>query len=333
MADKINKEIYTKLANRIYDLDGEVYRVLGSSLGRTFTGNRDTTIRTLSMLMYTKPDGHLLRSELALISNMARTIKDESERSRLMTEYDEILKEIEQLPNMFGSTDIIDAERVALNLAARREKLSENDHLVICISRTQGSAGNDIGFELADKLHINYYDSEIFEQVLKRQEEEKFHIKEKECFTEFDKYGKKRETLKSKLRNMYRYHGLNREDAVFFNMSDLICNLARTEDCIIVGRCADIILRNNYIPHISLFISAPFEVRLQYMMNVREMDQKTAVKFLKKMDRQHKKYYEFYTSEKWGTPENYDLCINSANYGIKETIEIIERLIINRKKA
>lgn len=139
--------------------------------------------------------------------------------------------------------------------------------------------------------------------------------------------------MKSKLRNMYRYHGLNREDAVFFNMSDLICNLARTEDCIIVGRCVDIILRNNYIPHISLFISAPFEVRLQYMMNVREMDQKTAVKFLKKMDRQHKKYYEFYTSEKWGTPENYDLCINSANYEIKETIEIIERLIINRKKA
>ena len=244
-----NKDMYIELANRIYDLDGEVYKCVGSSLGRTFTGSRENTIRALSMLMYTKPDGHLLRSELA------------------------------------------------------------------------------------DKLNINYYDSEIFEQVLKRQEEEKFHIKEKECFTEFDKYGKKRETLKSKLRNMYRYHGLNREDAIFFHMSNLICNLARTEDCIIVGRCADIILRNNYIPHISLFISAPFEMRLHYMMNVREMDQKTAVKFLKKMDRQHKKYYEFYTSEKWGTPENYDLCINSANYGIKETIEIIERLIINRKKA
>ena len=143
MSENINHEIYTELANRIYDLDAEVYHVLGSSLGRTFTGNRDTTIRTLSMLMYTKPDGHLLRSELALISNM---------------EYDEILKAIEQLPNMFGSTDILDAERVALNLAARREKISENDHLVICISRTQGSAGNDIGFGLADKLRINYYD-------------------------------------------------------------------------------------------------------------------------------------------------------------------------------
>ena len=56
MSENINREIYTELANRIYDLDAEVYRVLGSSLGRTFTGNRDTTIRTLSMLMYTKPD-------------------------------------------------------------------------------------------------------------------------------------------------------------------------------------------------------------------------------------------------------------------------------------
>ena len=170
--------------------------------------------------------------------------------------------------------------------------------------------------------------AETFAQKFQgRQEEEKFHIKEKECFTEFDKYGKKRETLKSKLRNMYRYHGLNREDAVFFNMSDLICELARTEDCLIMGRCADAILKNNHIPHISIFISAPFQVRTQHVMDVRNMDMKQAVRFLKKMDKQHKKYYEFYTGEKWGKPENYDLCINSANYGIKETIDVIKRLL------
>lgn len=72
-------EKYTELANRIYDLDGAVYECVGSSLGRTFTGGRERTVRTLSMLMYTKPDGHLLRSELALISNMARTIKNKEE--------------------------------------------------------------------------------------------------------------------------------------------------------------------------------------------------------------------------------------------------------------
>ena len=328
MAENINREVYLNLANRIYELDGEVYRVLGSSLGRTFTGNRESTIRSLSMLMYTRPDGHLLRSELALISNMARTIKDEDEKSRLMTEYDEILSEIEKLPNMFGSTDILDAERVALNLASGRQKLSKDDHLVICISRTQGSAGNDIGFELADDLRINYYDVEIFHQVLKRLEAEKDNVEDKQNFIDFNKYNKKsRDTLKNKLKEINRYHGLSKQDAVFFNMSDLICEIARKEDCLIMGRCADSILKNNQIPHISIFISAPFQVRVKHVMDVRDMEMKDAIKFLKKMDKEHRAYYEFYTGEKWGKPENYDLCINSANYGIKETVDLIKRLI------
>ena len=64
-----------------------------------------------------------------------------------------------------------------------------------------------------------------------------------------------------------------------------------------MGRCADAILKNNHIPHISIFISAPFQVRTQHVMDVRNMDMKQAVRFLKKMDKQHKKYYEFYTGE------------------------------------
>lgn len=328
MSENINREIYTELANRIYDLDAEVYRVLGSSLGRTFTGNRDTTIRTLSMLMYTKPDGHLLRSELALISNMARTIKDPAEKSRLMTEYDEILKAIEQLPNMFGSTDILDAERAALNLAVRREKISENDHLVICISRTQGSAGNDIGFGLADKLRINYYDVEIFDQVLRRLEAEKGAVNDAEYFADFNKYEKKHKfDPKGWFREFNRYHGLPKQDAVFFNMSDLICDLASKEDCIIMGRCADAILKNNHIPHISLFITAPFAIRVQHVMDVRKMNMKQAVRFLKKMDSQHRRYYNFYGGAQWGKPDNYDLCINSASYGINETENLILKLL------
>lgn len=323
-----NQKKYTELANRIYDLDGEVYECVGSSLGRTFTGGREATVRTLSMLMYTKPDGHLLRSELALISNMARTIQDKEEKSRLMRKYNDILKEVEALPDGFGRVDILDQDRLSLNLAAGKEKISKDDHLVICISRTQGSAGNDIGFELADELKINYYDVEIFDQVLKRLEADRDEVNDAENFVEFNKYTKKKRlSLKERFREFNRYHGLNKQDAVFFNMSDLICNLAKTEDCIIMGRCADMILKNNHIPHISLFISAPFSVRTQHIMEVRNMNLKQAVRFLKKMDRQHRKYYEFYTGEKWGKPENYDLCINSANYGMKETIDVIRRMI------
>lgn len=323
-----NQKKYTELANRIYDLDGEVYKCVGSSLGRTFTGGREATVRALTMLMYTKPDGHLLRSELALISNMARTIKEKEEKSRLMTEYNEILQEVEKLPDVFGRVDIRDHDRLALNLAAGREKISADDHLVICISRTQGSAGNDIGFELADNLKINYYDVEIFDQVMKRLEADKDAVNDTENFVDFNKYTKKKDvSLKTRFREFNRYHGLPKQDAVFFNMSDLICNLAKTEDCIIMGRCADMILKNNHIPHISLFISAPFAVRVEHIMAVRNMNLKQSTRFLKKMDRKHRKYYEFYTGEKWGKPENYDLCINSANYGMKETIDVIKRML------
>ena len=89
-----NREKCRELAARIYELDGEVYRCVGSSLGRTFTGNKETTIKSLAGMMYTRPQGHLLRSELALINNMARTIPDVKDRHRLLDEYAQILKEI-----------------------------------------------------------------------------------------------------------------------------------------------------------------------------------------------------------------------------------------------
>ena len=140
-----NQEKCKELAIRIYNLDEEVYKCVGSSLGRTFTGQKETTIRHLAALMYTKPDGHLLRSELALISNMARTIRKDEDRSRLMRKYDEILKEIAELPAGFGKVEILDENRAKLNTSNLRQKFSKDDHLIICIGRTHGSAGNDIG--------------------------------------------------------------------------------------------------------------------------------------------------------------------------------------------
>ena len=329
-----NREKCMELANRIYDLDAEVYSCVGSALGRTFTGNRESTVQNLCSLMLARPGGHLLRSELALISNMARTIRDKEKRAQMMAEYDAILKEIEALPDSFGKVDIMDLSRAELNPTARK-KLSEKDPLVICISRTQGSAGNDIGFELADDLHINYYDVEIFNQVLNRLEVEKGSVGDAEAdhFENFDKYRKTSFSLKKWMREFNRYHGLPRQDAVFFNMSDLICSLARTEDCVIMGRCADSILTNNHIPHLSIFISAPFSLRVRRIMASKNIDLRHASRFLKQMDRQHQKYYDFYTYGRWGRPENYDLCINSANYGIRETVDLIERMIGRQKKA
>lgn len=106
-----SKNKYYDIAERIYDLDGEVYECVGSSLGRTFTGDKRSCVESLVNLMRTKPQGHLLRSELALISNMARTIRKDEDRSRLWKRYDDILKEIAALPTGFGKVEILDENR------------------------------------------------------------------------------------------------------------------------------------------------------------------------------------------------------------------------------
>ena len=106
-----------------------------------------------------------LRSELALISNMARTIEDKGTRSMIMTEYNRILKEVIALPTSFASGDILDAKAAGLNALQFKARFGKDNHRIICISRTYGCGGNDM---LADKLKINYYDAEIFSAVLKR---------------------------------------------------------------------------------------------------------------------------------------------------------------------
>ena len=108
-----------EMAGRIYDLDAEVYRILGSGLGRVFNGERERTVRELAEMMATPTKIHYLRSEIALIGNMARTIPDRGERARVMGQYNKILKWVESLPNFFGEEDILDEQIARMNEAGQ----------------------------------------------------------------------------------------------------------------------------------------------------------------------------------------------------------------------
>ena len=333
-----NREKRLEIASRIYDLDAEVYRILGSNLGRVFNGKRESTIAKLADLMGSHTEGHLLRSEMALISNMARTIQNKGERNRMIEEYNAIMKEIDELHSTFGSVDIMDETLARLNRSNLNVRFNEDNHLIICIGRTYGCAGTDIGFELSKSLGINYYDSEIFAEVLERLEAEQDHVKDRASFAHKQNLNQslgidKKRSLKERFREFNRYHGLSKEDAIFFNQSDLLCEMSKKEDFIVMGRCADVILTNNRIPHVSIFINAPFEMRVRHTMANDELDYKGAVKLLKKLDRQHGHYYNFYTGREWGNSVNYDLCINSASYGIEGAVKLIERLIQRTGKS
>ena len=136
------KEI-RELAEHIYDLDCEVYANLGSSLGRVFNRNREKCVDELVELLKTRPDGNLVRSELALIANMARTIPDKEERRLCMREYDRILHAVMTLPTSFAGGDVIDPKLAKLNEFNVQNRFSKDDHLIICISWAYGSGGID----------------------------------------------------------------------------------------------------------------------------------------------------------------------------------------------
>ncbi len=327
-----NQDERIAVAGRIYDLDSEVCRILGTRLSRVFNGSRDATIRELAELMTTRTTGHLLRSELAMISNMARTIPEKEARAKVMTEYNEILHLVEKIPTSFGTVDILDENIAKLNAANLSGRFAEGNHFIVCIGRSYGSAGTDIGFALADKLKINYYDTEIFVEVMERLEAGQDELEDRASFAHHQNLNQnlgleRNRTIRQRIKEFNRYHGLPKEDAVFFNQSDLLRDMAQKEDFIVMGRCADVILSNLHIPHISIFINAPFELRARRVMSTDNLSYKEAVKLLHRLDRRHSHYYEYYTGREWGNSINYDLCINSASYGIDGSVELILRII------
>ena len=137
------KEEIKELAEHIYDLDAEVYVHLGSSLGRVFNRDRERCVNELTELLTTRPQGHLVRSELGLIANMARTIEDKEERAMCMTEYNRILNEVMSLPTSFASGDVIDPILAKLN--------SFN-----VAPMFQDAAGNVLGIHVFGEVTLSY---------------------------------------------------------------------------------------------------------------------------------------------------------------------------------
>ena len=355
------------LAERIYDFDTEVYALSGSTLGRTLISPKETCIEDLSREMMVRPDGDLVTSYLALISKMARTIPDRKERSRLMSEYNLIFNEVRSLAPEVANSDVANSDRVRLNpfVATTTRSFTKNDRLIICIGRSYGSGGNDIGFRLADRLHMNYYDATVMKDVMERLQAEReagaeLTARENQAGTEraanerqagggtperhiskgissdeairqmtaqLLEKNRRLKGIRRWLANFNRYHGLPEEDALFFNQSDYIAKLAKEEDFIVMGRCADVVLRNARIPHVSIFITAPFKNRVRRVMTMHQIPFKEAAKLVKRMDREHSRVYRRFTGYEWGNATHYDLCLNSASYGIDECVDLIMQMI------
>lgn len=328
-----------ELAERIYNLDNEAYKASGSALGHIYTDDHDTSIDEIVHCMETPEVRFKLHQQLALIGNMAHTIRDTNKREEILKEYDNTVKAFHEfIDSNGGPTGILDPIIANLNSLTLQNRM-DNQHLVICISRSTASGGSHVGLSLAEKLNVDYLDAKIIAKMIRTLEltedlndaTENIPAAEAPDIEEELMSDKPQSWLRRFIHMRNRYHGLNMRDASFFRMSEILMELSKKQDFVIVGRAADRIFSSNRIPHISIFITAPLESRMKRVQVIHGCDARTARKLLRADDSVHAKYYNFYTGLKWGDANNYDLCLNSASYGIDGCVNLIMNMISESK--
>ena len=188
--------------------------------------------------------------------------------------------------------------------------------MVITLGREFGSGGRELGRRLADHLQIAYYDKEILTEISKRTQltEEYVHN-----VVEHHPYPLLPITIG---RSLYPDMTFQIQQSVYIEQSNIIKEMAAASDCIIVGRCADYILRD--IKPFRIFVYADMESRIRRCHDRapegEHLSDKEMKQMIQKVDKGRAKYYEFYTGEKWGDKSSYDLCINTSNVVIKDLV-------------
>ena len=187
---------------------------------------------------------------------------------------------------------------------------------IITISREFGSGGRTIGKAVADELGIPCYDNEILHDIAVESGCAENYIKDA---GEYAPGG----FLASAF--SHPASGPNNSDYLWKIQYKLITELAEKGPCVIVGRCADYILRDK-ADCLRVFIHADMSFRAERIVNVYGEREKSPEQRLKDKDKRRAAYHRFYTEMKWGHAQNYDITLNSGTLGIDKCVEIIKSL-------
>ena len=205
------------------------------------------------------------------------------------------------------------------------------ENLVITIGRECGSSGRAIGRKLAESLGIKCYDKELLALAAKNSGlcEELFKTHDEKPTNSF-LYSLVMDTY-SMGYNTSAYMDMPINHKIFLAQFDTIKKLADEESCVIVGRCADYVLREKE-NCLNVYIYSDLDDRVARATTYYSLSPERAREQMQKMDKKRASYYNFYTNLKWGRAENYDLSLNSAKVGIDGCVDVI-RAFAERMEA
>ena len=193
---------------------------------------------------------------------------------------------------------------------------------IITVSREFGSGGRSIGKLVAEKLGYDYYDSELVERVAK---ETGFSA---EYIADAGEYAPGRSMLSYAFSSGTSHTGasMNATDYLWAAQCRVITEIAEKGNCVIVGRCADYILRNRE-DCLNVFIHADKDYKAKRIVELYGVTDKSPEKRLNEKDGKRKVNYKYFTGREWGIPENYHICLNSGYFGNDVCADIIADLV------
>ena len=202
---------------------------------------------------------------------------------------------------------------------AEKEEITATTNLenqvIITLSREYGSGGRYIGKLVAEKLGIKLYDKEFVAKLAEETGLSSEYIENNE---------QKRGALEA-LNNGY-YSGLSNSDELFIKESELIKEVANENSCVIVGRCADFILKENKNVF-KVFVYSNMENKVKRATDFYGLDKNKAEKEINRINKLRANHYKYYTEKDWNNPENYDICINSDSLGVEKVADLICEMI------
>lgn len=192
-------------------------------------------------------------------------------------------------------------------------------HKILTIGRKLGSGGRELGERVAESLGIPFFDQNLIsmaaergdlaESYLARFDEKKHNPWMYEMVTGGNKHVPKGESL---------------QEALFKLQGDVIRHISKKTDAVIIGRCADYILRERTDARVlSVFVTAPMEECIRRKMEQKNITEKEAEALIKKVNKDRRKYYEFHTGKDWSAPESYDIYLDSSRQSTEEMTEVL----------
>lgn len=190
---------------------------------------------------------------------------------------------------------------------------------IITISREFGSGGRTIGRGVAEKLGIPCYDHEIIAKVAENSGLSSEYIKEHGEYTHEGGW------IGSMFSARNYQSGQSLQDILWTTQRNVVLELAEAGPCVIVGRCADHILKEN-ADLLTVFVHASMEKRAERIVKVYGENEESPEKRLRDKDKRRKAYYRLYTDMEWGIAQNYHIALDSGIFGVDKCIEIITSL-------